>query len=433
MAINPKALVSELGNVPAFATLRFKAGTERPYYSSILFTLIPIENEKVSTLGVDKWWRLNYNPKMLAEVTIEEAVGLLIHEINHLIRDHHDRQGDRDHTIWNIAGDLSINPDILKDGLALPEFGCFPGKGEFSKLKEGLAAEQYYDELMKNAVKIKMTFSSGSKGKGAGTGNCGSCAGDGEKDWEDKNGGGGGEGKDKDGKGKDANGMGTTEGVDKLTQELAKRNFARELLEHSKTQGNVPDSLVRWAKDKLKSKVNWKKELRSSITNVVNYVSGMVDYTRSRLSRRQSAFGDVMMYGFHSPVPRIGVIIDTSGSMGDKDLGQAVAEVGSVLKATRAEIVVVACDAAAGQAQKVSSSSQVKLTGGGGTDMPEGFRAVNELKPKPDIVICITDGLTPWPHEPYKFKALAVITRKGSEKNVPKWIKVLPAYQDDSD
>ena len=44
-------------------------------------------------------------------MTEEELEGVLVHEIEHLIRAHGERALE-DHYVWNIAGDMLINDDI---------------------------------------------------------------------------------------------------------------------------------------------------------------------------------------------------------------------------------------------------------------------------------------------------------------------------------
>jgi predicted metal-dependent peptidase len=50
--------------------------------------------------------------------------------------------------------------------------------------------------------------------------------------------------------------------------------------------------------------------------------------------------------------------------------------------------------------RRVVSSRQVTLAGGGGTDMGRGIAAAAELRPRPSIIIVLTDGFTPWPPQP---------------------------------
>jgi predicted metal-dependent peptidase len=42
----------------------------------------------------------------------------------------------------------------------------------------------------------------------------------------------------------------------------------------------------------------------------------------------------------------------------------------------------------------------VQLAGGGGTDMGSGIESAAALRPRPSVVIVLTDGYTPWPDQP---------------------------------
>ncbi len=86
--------------------------------------------------------------------------------------------------------------------------------------------------------------------------------------------------------------------------------------------------------------------------------------------------------------------------MSDQMLGQALAEVSGVLRGLgvgRRRLKVVCCDASAYEAQRVLNAHEVRLLGGGDTDMGAGLEAASALPPHPDLVIVLTDGHTPWP------------------------------------
>jgi len=89
--------------------------------------------------------------------------------------------------------------------------------------------------------------------------------------------------------------------------------------------------------------------------------------------------------------------------MSDDMLAQALGEVSGVLRGlglARRNLRVICCDARAYDYQRVLDAREVRLLGGGGTDMGAGLAAVAALRPRPDLAIVLTDGHTPWPGRP---------------------------------
>jgi len=102
-------------------------------------------------------------------------------------------------------------------------------------------------------------------------------------------------------------------------------------------------------------------------------------------------------------LPKVAMVLDTSGSMNDQMLSQLLAEVEGVLRGLgvgRRHLRIVCCDAKAFEAQKVLQARDVELLGGGGTGMGAGLAKAAELRPRPDLIIVLTDGYTPWPSAP---------------------------------
>ena len=92
------------------------------------------------------------------------------------------------------------------------------------------------------------------------------------------------------------------------------------------------------------------------------------------------------MPSLRQPLPKVAMVIDTSGSMSDTMLSQCLAEVGGVLAGlgvARHQLRIVCCDAEAYQAQKVLAAREVKLLGGGGTDMGVGLKEAAALETPP--------------------------------------------------
>jgi predicted metal-dependent peptidase len=391
---------------------RFRALQEWPYFATAMCSMSFYQVKGMGTIGVDKYWRVVYDPETIKSWHIDELRGALYHEVGHNLRDHAGRQSDikADHQLFNVAGDLEINDDAKADGAKLPSFALYPSTYGYA---DNLTAEKYY-ELLMNDPKVKKVSTKCQSGQGDG----------GDKD---------GDGKGKgDGEGQiTAGGCGSCAGgidkhklpddgnmLDEGEREAITRDTARRIEEHAKQQGNVPAGWKRWAEQKLKSKVNYKDLLRAAIRGTVT-VPGKQNFSWQRPARRQAAYGNILMPTMRSVVPRVGMLVDTSGSMSDSMLSQALAEIDGVLQTLgRSEIIVAACDAAVHSTQKVMSAAQVELHGGGGTDMTEGIMYMDRMRPRIDTLIVVTDGYTGWPTEHPQCNLLLVMVAGGG---LPPW------------
>ena len=169
--------------------------------------------------------------------------------------------------------------------------------------------------------------------------------------------------------------------------------------------------------------------LASEVRRGLAWAAGAIDYDSSRPSRRQSALGAVLLPALRGRVPEVAVVVDTSGSMREADLSRALAEVEGVVRAVGVRtnaVTVLACDTHAHAVRRVSSARQVVLEGGGGTDMAAGIGAALALRPRPQLVVVLTDGLTPWPDTPPRASTKVVvglIGDRGSAPPVPAWAR----------
>jgi predicted metal-dependent peptidase len=130
--------------------------------------------------------------------------------------------------------------------------------------------------------------------------------------------------------------------------------------------------------------------------------------------------------------PKVAVVVDTSGSISNKVLQATLAEVMAITKAVgnSAGIEVIACDYVAYPSVRVRSVGDVRkleLPGGGGTDMREGITAALAIKPRPDAIVVVTDGLTPWPAEQPSGcdNYIVLLTEESARRYVPAWAKVV--------
>ena len=82
-------------------------------------------------------------------------------------------------------------------------------------------------------------------------------------------------------------------------------------------------------------------------------------------------------------------------------------------------MVVACCDTAVHEVKRVFSTAQVDLYGGGGTDMGVGMGAFVEPRSAPiDLLVIVSDCLTPWPTERPPFP---VITIRVGDGVPPPW------------
>ncbi|MEZ5262124.1 MAG: VWA-like domain-containing protein [Acidimicrobiales bacterium] len=186
--------------------------------------------------------------------------------------------------------------------------------------------------------------------------------------------------------------------IPESTAELIRRQVAQEIANEHRQHGNVPAGLLRWAQARLHPKVDWRRQLAAELRRCVADVRGQVDYSYRRPSRRAGVTPGVVLPALRRPQPEVAVVCDTSASMGDDRLAQVLAEVEGLLQSIGVGgLTVLAVDAEVHSARRIVHAGQVELLGGGGTDMGAGITAALARRPRPDIIVVLTDGETPWP------------------------------------
>ena len=389
----------------SFICARYRAIAERPYLASALSALIPVETKEKSDpappqiMSGDLRWRLYYDPKNL--VNVEVVATAMIHIVTHLLRSHGERGKENSamHDLWGIGGDEEINDDILKDEtgergedpLRLPEGSITPAALGHPT---GETVEQYYQRLLEDPPPSD-DEKAGGVGDGFGGAGCGSCATGNPMEWEDST---------------------EAPGISKIEGDAIRRTTAQQVKD-LKTRGKVAAGWDRWADKVLAQPFDFKKMFQRVVRERMGYISGMADYTYSRPSRRQSIYGNVIMPSMVAPRITVGVIVDTSGSMSDTMVNQGLAVCRGCLEAA-SEIKVLSCDSAVHSCQTVFSPKEIKVYGGGGTDMRIPIRYFEKMrKNKPSIVLCVTDGYTPWPDTaPKGFQFITMLTSKHGTK-----------------
>jgi Mg-chelatase subunit ChlD len=373
------------------------AAHQAPYLATAVLALDPVLVEPgaggdLRGFPADQNWHVYVDPEVLAAAEPPVVGFWLLHQVTHLLR-HHGRRfpgagaalsgglsgglpgglpggplagRSPEQQRWNLAGDAEINDDLQAGELVRPDGAVLP---EQFALPDGWTAEQYWDAL------------DGAPDGDAEAGvDCGSGADGQPRPWD----------------------CGKA-GLSEVGQRLLGQDVARRIREHQRRRGDVPSGWQRWADQVLDPVVNWRRQLAAAVRRGAAEVAGRVDFTYRRPSRRAAAMPDVIMPSLRQPLPQVAMVLDTSGSMSDDMLAQALAEVGGVLRSLglgRRNLRVICCDAQAYSHQRVLDAREVRLLGGGGTDMGAGLAAAAALRPRPDLAIVLTDGHTPWPSKP---------------------------------
>ena len=387
---------SGLEGLPA---ARLWAATKFPYLATGVFGAQVFVQRGSGAVSVDENWRMHADPELTAAWTPAQLGSVLVHHVCHLLRTHGERAqaaGVRpdEAPTWVRAADAEINDDLVSAGLDLPGRPVLPRD---LRAEDGLLAEQYFDRIRRTQQDAAATWL-----------DCGSGA---------------------DGMPRPGQQPG---GLPAWQADLLRRQVAQDVLAHGKQPGTVPAGLLRWAQEVLSPKVNWRALLAAELRRSVAEVSGAVDYSYRRPSRRSAVAGQVVLPALRRPVPEVAVVCDTSGSMTEDLLAMVLAEVEGLLRALglARQVRVLACDTAVGPAQRVNSARQVELIGGGGTNMGAGIAAAAALRPRPAVTVVLTDGYTPWPAEPPKGMRIVVGLLGPQAPAAPPWARAVRVEPD---
>ncbi|GAB3136720.1 VWA-like domain-containing protein [Micromonospora sonneratiae] len=352
---------------------RLHAARVRPYLAAALFALHPVESRRVPTMAVDRHWRCYVSPAFVARTPVEELAGVWVHEVSHLLRDHHGRSdrvalergltGPGERLRMNIAADCEINDDVFGEGLPRPDGVVDPG---LLGLAEG--------ELMEDYLRM---FRLGPRTQHLAWLDCGSGADGLERDWD--------------------LGPDGAHGLSEQERDAVRFRVAQGI---TARPGSAPKSWRRWAEEAFHPPQPWRDLLGAAVRSAASGPGAGEDYSYGRPSRRSTGLPGVILPSLRRRPPRVSVVVDTSGSVSDAELGSALLEVAAIARAVggrRDMVTVLPCDAAARIVHPLCRAEGIPLVGGGGTDLRTGFARALRARPGPDVMVVLTDGQTPWP------------------------------------
>ena len=170
-----------------------------------------------------------------------------------------------------------------------------------------------------------------------------------------------------------------------------------------KSKGDVPGHFQELIDEIMKGKINWKKMLRK-------FTGLGVRGGQRRSWKRESRRYPDMPGHVTSETGKIGVILDTSGSMSDRELKKAFAEIDALTKRQR-QFYIVQYDAQVTSIDKYRPGAwkRMKIKGRGGTDMRPALEKMLEMRIR--RIVSITDGYDNYNNDLLKkFKVLFLLT-----------------------
>ncbi|MFD0469683.1 VWA-like domain-containing protein [Nonomuraea thailandensis] len=334
-----------------WSAARVRAAHQAPYLATALLALDRVlvtgASGELRRFPADPGWHVYAGVEELARQSVQEVAFWLVHQVTHLLRGHARRCPGgvveplpEERQTWNLATDAEINDDLTSD--LTPEATTPAHLG----LPDGWTAEQYWhalrDSSRRHGHDLPPTTTPGDCGSG--------CDGL-PRPWERDD---------------------LPPALSSTTARLTALDTARRIRERLNAQDDVPAGWRRWADQVLEPTVSWCRHLSAMVRHGLTQAAGRVDHTYLRPSRRAAALPGIVLPSLRRPLPSVTVLIDTSGSITETMLAQALAEVTGVLRAMgvgRRLLTVITCDARAYRPQTLTRVSDLRLDGGGGTDL----------------------------------------------------------------
>lgn len=412
-----------------------------PLFGSLLTKLSVVRTKALPTMAVDADGNIFMNVDFTLELSFDELIGVLCHEVMHIGTLSLFRLGNRDMRLWNVASDYMINRALTQDGFKLPKGGLIPdmkkdqivldammlpgltipaGKKFIIKDLKNKTEEHVYNELVKIKKELgeqgedfadmleklkeqldkhlykgmdKPEASEGEQGKVQGAG------GDGKEEnyWKDQ--------------------------IEAATLD------AKERAESSAGgSGGAGRDMLNAA---MKPKINWRQMLRNFFT-----MHGKM-YSWSRPAKRALGAGYYAPKIVPKPEIDIVVAMDTSGSIDDEVFKQFLAELKSILTGTGSKSrvklllfhhdVYSETDVTPNNIMDVLSKIKPES---GGTTFSNIARYIKQKQIKPKATIYLTDGENDTPtFEVPEGPKMFFITQPGGTHSMVK--KYGPSYDID--
>lgn len=330
----------------------------QPFYGSLAASIAIRDSKTVGRMEMTLLPApvLKYNKEWYETLSDAQAVGVLLHELLHLLLLHALRRGERDPLLWAVCCDMAVNDHLLPE--MLPPNATTTEKIEqeiHHKLERRKSAERYYAELTR-LLEDRISLI---QREGTATLRCsnGSLM---EADLQ------------------------TEEDVSQMNEQ-ALRSKLRELIDEARPGGEVPQALSGELDTVFEqAQIDWKTMFKRFLTGRGRMQTRA---TYKRESRRYDSYpGNKRSVGL-----RVLIALDESGSISNDQLQTFFNELMAVNRITKAQILVTEFDTECTKPIPAGEYRHVKKREkSGGTDFRPVFALADSIKVP--LVVIFTDG-----------------------------------------
>jgi len=399
-----------------------------PRLATTLLRLDPREKAGIETIAVDQHLRLYYDPDWIGDQKFDDIVFFIKQEVIHPLLGHAERSqkilGDLSGPArkyvqekLNIAADCSVHSFMSQENQFISSKATVPSDCTSIKtqtpLVSGLSLEEYFVHIF-DRDEMEQIMEQEDTGRGGGgdiaddvmvngtgplvSGHNGGSGADGEqRGYEDKY---------------EPEQLGDNERSDGLggVSDNDLDQLSDDFIEGSGKGSHGGHGRGRNA-GKKKPRLTPEQLIRMAVGKSANVRHGFDEPTYRRPNRR-SHDSELIRPSYQQRSPSVTVVVDTSGSMSQRDLDLAAGVLEIALKGMQLDSLrVVMADHDIQTDAQVSSLKDVKFVGGGGTSMDDVCDEIaRKHRNETDLLVCVTDGETSWPSS-RKVPMVAAITR----------------------
>jgi len=304
-----------------------------------------------------------FNREFFEPLTVKQVEFVIAHEILHNVFDHMGRREGRNPRIFNIAADYCVNGQLVRDRIGDHQIA---GIKIFHDAKYyGMGAEEVYDKIYDEMDEEELN-------------QLGQLLDD-HIDWGDK-----------DGTGKPSY---TKEELKQIRDEIREATMQAA---QAAGAGNTPASVQRMIKELTEPKMNWREILRQQIQSTIKN-----DYSFMRPNRKGWHMSAILPGTQFEDTIDICVAIDMSGSIGDEQAKDFLAEIKGIMQEYKDFKIKLWCfdtrvyNEASYDGYNIDEFDYYEPMGGGGTEFDANWIYMKEHDIQPKKFIMFTDGY-PW-------------------------------------